>query len=140
MLGSGPRGRKFKSSRPDSFGFDLLRLRRSSEGRPNRRQCDGRYQLLALKPPDEAQLPPRVAGSPRQVEEFRRGKRHHLVQRSLRYGRPCASIAAPEACTKGDESVTGRSFFTMLLFAGMIGAVMWFFILPALTPYRPSLP
>jgi hypothetical protein len=36
--------------------------------------------------------------------------------------------------------LNGRTFFTMLLFAGMIAAVMWFFILPALTTYRPSLP
>jgi hypothetical protein len=36
--------------------------------------------------------------------------------------------------------VTGRTFLIMLMFAGMIGAVMWCFILPALTTYRPSLP
>lgn len=51
-----------------------------------------------------------------------------------------ASIAAPEACTNGDRYMTGRTFFAMLMFAGMIGAVMWFFVLPALTVYRPAIP
>lgn len=36
--------------------------------------------------------------------------------------------------------MTGRTFFAMLIFAGMIGAVMWFFVLPSLTTYKPSLP
>jgi hypothetical protein len=40
----------------------------------------------------------------------------------------------------GGISMTGRTFFAMLMFAGMIGAVMWFLVLPALTTYRPSLP
>jgi hypothetical protein len=41
---------------------------------------------------------------------------------------------------QGDEYVTSRTFFAMLMFAGVIGAVMWFFVLPALTTYRPSVP
>ena len=52
----------------------------------------------------------------------------------------CASIARPMACTSGDRSMTGRTLFAMLLFAAMIGALMWFVVLPALTTYRPSLP
>jgi hypothetical protein len=36
--------------------------------------------------------------------------------------------------------MTSRTFFAMLMFAGMIGSVMWFFVLPALSTYRPSLP
>jgi hypothetical protein len=41
---------------------------------------------------------------------------------------------------QADEYVTGRTFFAMLMFAAIIGAVMWFFVLPALTTYRPSVP
>jgi hypothetical protein len=41
---------------------------------------------------------------------------------------------------QGNEYVTGRTFFAMLMFAGIIGAVMWFLVLPALTTYRPSVP
>jgi len=40
----------------------------------------------------------------------------------------------------GAIEMTGRTFFAMLIFAGMIGAVMWFFVLPAMTTYRPALP
>ena len=40
----------------------------------------------------------------------------------------------------GMSEMTGRTFFAMLFFAGVIGAVMWFFVLPALTVYRPALP
>jgi hypothetical protein len=36
--------------------------------------------------------------------------------------------------------MTSRAFFAMLIFAGMIGAVMWFFVLPALTVYQPAIP
>jgi hypothetical protein len=36
--------------------------------------------------------------------------------------------------------MTGRTFFTMLIFAGFVVLVMWFFVLPALTTYRPTLP
>jgi hypothetical protein len=36
--------------------------------------------------------------------------------------------------------MTGRTFFAMLMFAALIGAVMWLLVLPALTTYRPSLP
>jgi len=36
--------------------------------------------------------------------------------------------------------MTARTLFAMVIFAGMIGAVMWFFVLPALTTYKPSLP
>jgi K+-transporting ATPase A subunit len=35
---------------------------------------------------------------------------------------------------------TGSGLFAMLIFAGIIGVVMWFLVLPALTTYRPSLP
>jgi hypothetical protein len=38
------------------------------------------------------------------------------------------------------SDMTGRVFFAMLLFVGMIGAVMWFFVLPALNVYQPALP
>jgi hypothetical protein len=41
---------------------------------------------------------------------------------------------------QGGSILTGRTFFAMLVFAGMIGAIMWFFVLPALTVYRPALP
>jgi hypothetical protein len=36
--------------------------------------------------------------------------------------------------------MTGRTVFSMLMFAGIIAAVMWFFVLPALTTFRPTLP
>jgi len=36
--------------------------------------------------------------------------------------------------------MTGRSLFSMLIFAGIIVTVMWFFVLPALTTFRPTLP
>ena len=36
--------------------------------------------------------------------------------------------------------MTGRTFFAMLMFAAIIGVLMWFFVLPALTSYRPSVP
>ena len=36
--------------------------------------------------------------------------------------------------------MTGRTFFAMLMFATIIGVLMWFFVLPALTSYRPSVP
>ena len=36
--------------------------------------------------------------------------------------------------------MTGRTFFAMLFFASIIAIVMWLFILPALTTYRPTLP
>jgi hypothetical protein len=36
--------------------------------------------------------------------------------------------------------MTGRTFFAMLMFAGIIGVVMWFLVLPALTVYRPAVP
>jgi hypothetical protein len=36
--------------------------------------------------------------------------------------------------------MTGRTFFTMLIFVGFVAVVMWFFVLPALTTYRPTLP
>ncbi len=36
--------------------------------------------------------------------------------------------------------MTGRTFFAMLTFAGLIAIVMWLFVLPALTTYRPTLP
>jgi hypothetical protein len=36
--------------------------------------------------------------------------------------------------------MTGRPLFSMLIFAGIIVAVMWFFVLPALTSFRPTLP
>ena len=34
----------------------------------------------------------------------------------------------------------GRPLFSMLIFAGIIVAVMWYFVLPALTTFRPTLP
>jgi phosphate/sulfate permease len=30
--------------------------------------------------------------------------------------------------------------FSMLIFAGIVVAVMWFFVMPALTTFRPTLP
>ena len=44
-----------------------------------------------------------------------------------------------ETC-RGESNMTGRSLFSMLIFAGIIVAAMWFFVLPALTTYRPTLP
>jgi hypothetical protein len=41
---------------------------------------------------------------------------------------------------EGAIEMTGRTFFAMLCFAGMIGAVMWFLVLPALSTYQPALP
>src|SRR2546423_11566897 len=76
-----------------------------------------------------------TVGRPR----FKDGLAGHQVTIHCRYSH-FASIGAPEACTRGTCSMTGRTFFAMLMFAGMIGAVMWFFVLPALTTYRPSLP
>jgi len=36
--------------------------------------------------------------------------------------------------------VTGRTLIAMRTFAGIVVAVMWFFVLPALTTFRPTLP
>jgi len=36
--------------------------------------------------------------------------------------------------------MTGRPLFSMLIFAGIVVAVMWFFVLPALTTFKPTLP
>jgi hypothetical protein len=36
--------------------------------------------------------------------------------------------------------MTARAFFTMLLFVGIIGAIMWFLILPAVGSIRPTIP
>ncbi len=36
--------------------------------------------------------------------------------------------------------MTGRTLFAMLTFAGIVVAMMWFFVLPALTTFRPTLP
>jgi hypothetical protein len=36
--------------------------------------------------------------------------------------------------------MTGRTFFAMLIFVGLVAVVMWFAVLPALTDYRPTLP
>jgi hypothetical protein len=63
----------------------------------------------------------------------------------LCYGRPCTGTffrkhRRDKGMYQEDESVTSRTFFAMLMFAGIIGAVMWFFVLPALTTYRPSVP
>jgi nitrogen fixation protein FixH len=44
-----------------------------------------------------------------------------------------------ETC-RGESEMTGRSLVSMLIFAGIIVAVMWFFVLPALTTFRPTLP
>jgi len=38
------------------------------------------------------------------------------------------------------KNMTGRPLFSMLIFAGIIVAAMWFFVLPALTTFRPTLP
>lgn len=37
-------------------------------------------------------------------------------------------------------AMTGRAFFTMLIFVGFVVGVMWFAVMPALTTYRPTLP
>ena len=34
----------------------------------------------------------------------------------------------------------GRPLFSMLIFVGMVVAVMWYFVLPALTTFKPTLP
>lgn len=44
-----------------------------------------------------------------------------------------------EIC-RGGIDMTGRSLFSMLIFAGIIVAAMWFFVLPALTTFKPTLP
>ncbi len=36
--------------------------------------------------------------------------------------------------------MTGRTLLAMLTFAGIVVAAMWFFVLPALTTFRPTLP
>jgi hypothetical protein len=36
--------------------------------------------------------------------------------------------------------MTARTLFAMLIFAGMIAAVMWFFVLPAVAGIQPSIP
>jgi hypothetical protein len=36
--------------------------------------------------------------------------------------------------------MTARTLFAMLIFAGMIAAVMWFFVLPAVSGIQPSIP
>jgi hypothetical protein len=36
--------------------------------------------------------------------------------------------------------MTGRALFAMLIFAGFVVVVMWLFVLPALTTFRPTLP
>jgi hypothetical protein len=36
--------------------------------------------------------------------------------------------------------MTVRTFLTMLLFVGIIGAIMWFLILPAVGGVRPTIP
>jgi hypothetical protein len=36
--------------------------------------------------------------------------------------------------------MTGRTLFAMLVFAGMIAAVMWFLVLPAAGGIKPTLP
>jgi hypothetical protein len=38
------------------------------------------------------------------------------------------------------KRMTGRTFLAMLVFAGMVAAVMWFLVLPAGANIRPSLP
>ena len=42
--------------------------------------------------------------------------------------------------SRSDQEMFGRPLFSMLIFAGVIVAVMWFFVLPALTTFRPTLP
>jgi hypothetical protein len=41
---------------------------------------------------------------------------------------------------RGKIELTSRPLFSMLIFAGIIVAVMWFFVLPALTTFKPTLP
>jgi hypothetical protein len=36
--------------------------------------------------------------------------------------------------------LTGRTFLAMLVFAGMVAAVMWFLVLPAAGGIKPTLP
>jgi len=42
--------------------------------------------------------------------------------------------------SRSQFEMTGRTLFAMLMFAGIVVAVMWFFVLPALTTFRPTLP
>jgi phosphate/sulfate permease len=42
--------------------------------------------------------------------------------------------------SRGQIDMTGRTMFSMLIFAGIIVAAMWFFILPVLTTFKPTLP
>jgi hypothetical protein len=36
--------------------------------------------------------------------------------------------------------MTGKTLVAMLTFVDIVVAVMWFFVLPALTTFRPTLP
>jgi hypothetical protein len=36
--------------------------------------------------------------------------------------------------------VTGRTLLAMLIFVGLVAAVMWFFILPTMAGIKPTLP
>lgn len=36
--------------------------------------------------------------------------------------------------------MTGRTLFAMLIFGGMIAAVMWFLVLPAMAGIKPTIP
>lgn len=38
------------------------------------------------------------------------------------------------------HTMTGRTLFAMLIFAGIIAAVMWFLVLPAVAGIRPTVP
>ena len=38
------------------------------------------------------------------------------------------------------RAVTGRTLLAMLTFVGIVAAIMWFFVLPAVAGIKPTLP
>ena len=42
--------------------------------------------------------------------------------------------------SRSEIDMTGRTLVAMLTFGGIVVAVMWFFVLPALTTFKPTLP
>ena len=69
--------------------------------------------------------------------------------RAVVYDRHGSDIVRPQLVSRfqGEVAVypvetemTGRAFFSMLIFVGFVVAVMWFAVLPSLTTFRPTLP
>jgi hypothetical protein len=49
-------------------------------------------------------------------------------------------FAWPRSIQQSTERVTGRTLLAMLIFVGLVAAVMWFFILPTMAGIKPTLP